>query len=204
MNRITLIVLFTAAIAVTAAPLAAQTVYDPATGFSDQNPSGPWKYVGWNPTAGGFTSIGYYNSNFAYTEDWIGMGVPAWYFNENTHCPAIAANTTGADVAYGTSFVLQDGNIMMHPDSYTAQLLYFTAPQAGCYDISAVMTATDVSNTAADLSDGNGRAGRRRFTDGPPATIPSGPVDSPRIRRWPRHCCRYLETISRIPRPAST
>ncbi len=161
MNRTILIVLFAAAVAA-AAPLAAQTTYDPATGLSDQNPGGPWRYVGWNPTANGFTQIGYYNLNFVYTEDWIGMGVPAWYFNEGTKCPAIAANTTGADAAYLTSFVLRDGMIMMHPDSYTAQLLYFTAPQTGYYDISAVMTATDVNNTAADLSDGK---------DGPAAAV---------------------------------
>ena len=187
MNRTISIILMTAAMAVTAAPLAAQTTYDPATGFSDQNPSGPWRYVGWNPTAGGFTSIGYYNLDFAYTEDWIGMGVPAWYFNEGTKCPAIAANTTGADAAYLTSFVLRDGMIMMHPDSYTAQLLYFTAPQAGYYDISAVMTATDVSNTVADLTDG--KDGRRRpSTGGLTVTTRNTVAAFPRTKRWPRHC----------------
>ena len=154
MNRnVLLAIVAIATVAALVGQLSAQTVYDPATGFSNQNPSGPWRYVGWNPTASGFTDIGYYDLDFSYTEDWIGIGVPAWYFNAN-ECPAVASNTTGADVSYLTSFTLQDGLVMMHPDTYTAQLLYFTAPQAGYYDISAVMTATDTGNTAADMSDG--------------------------------------------------
>ena len=154
MNRHFLFVVVSVAVfAVSVGQLSAQTVYDPATGFSDQNPSGPWRYVGWNPTAGGFTAIGYYNLDINYTDNWIDIGVPAWYFNENNF-PAVASNATGADVSYLTSFTLRDGMVMMHPDAFTAQLLYFTVPQPGYYDISAVMTAIDIGNTAADMSDG--------------------------------------------------
>ena len=148
MNRNVLFVMVAIATVVAlVGQLSAQTTYDPATGFSNQNPSGPWRYVGWNPF------VGYYNLDINYTDDWIGMGVPGWYFNAN-NCPAVASNTTGADVSLPGSFTLHDGLVTMHPDANTAQLLYFTVPQAGYYDISAVMTATDVNNTAADTSDG--------------------------------------------------
>ena len=152
MNRRVIVVALVVATALVG-QISAQTVYDPAVDFSDQNPNGVWSYVGYNPFAGGFTPIGYYNRDINYTEDWIGLGVPAWYFNEN-NCPAIAANTTGADVSYLTSFTMHNGLITMHPDAKTSQLLYFTAPQPGYYDISAIMTASDTGNTAADLSDG--------------------------------------------------